>query len=274
MLAHLQQEHMLLVLDNAEHVLDATAQLVAEALARCPQLTILVTSRAPLRVRGEVEVAVTPLPAAAASELFVQRARAAAPSLTVDEAASDDVREICRRLAGLPLALELAAAKMRTLDAATLLARLDEAIAAGGSRDLPERQRSMRAALDWSHRLLDPDEQRALRWLSVFADGFTLESAEGLFGQPALALLERLADNSLIAVQRGPGGTVRYGMLEPVRQYARSLLQRRARTTKPGAPTPQSFSRCPSGRPHRSRTPSKPSGCKRSNARTTIFGRP
>ncbi len=222
-MAHLRLEDMLLVLDNAEHVLDATAPLVAQAVARCSQLTILVTSRAPLRIRAEVEVAVAPLPAADANELFVQRARAAAPSLTLDDAA-DDVQEICRRLAGLPLALELAAAKMRTLDPATLLARLDEATAAVGSRDLPERQRSMRAALDWSHRLLDPEGQRALRWLSVFADGFTLESAEALFGQHALALLERLADNSLLVVQRGPGGAVRYGMLEPIRQYAQSLL--------------------------------------------------
>jgi predicted ATPase len=241
----LREKRFLLVLDNLEHLLEAAPE-VAGMIEECTGLCVLVTSRAPLRVRGEQEYPVGPLalPASTLSpgpdevlaspsgRLFAERATAASPAFELSDANAAAVAAICWRLDGLPLALELAAAKARFLDPATLLSRLDRALSAGWARDLPERQRTMRAALDWSHDLLDAAQRELFGRLSVFAGGFTLEAAEavGAGGEVAaedvIYLLEGLVEQSLVTA--GPdadGGGVRYGMLEPVRQYALEKLE-------------------------------------------------
>ena len=244
---HLNSKHLLLVLDNFEHVLDAAPEITA-LIEGCPGLTVLVTSRAPLRVRGEREYAVPPLalPAttrspdetdvadSSAGKLFVERARAVSSSfeITGDNAAA--VAAICWRLAGLPLALELAAAKVRFLSPAALLPRLDQALSAAWARDLPERQRTMRAALDWSYDLLGPAEQTLLRRLSVCSGGFALEAAEAAEAVGAaeeggawevVEHLGTLVEQSLVLARTGEGESeTRYEILEPVRQYAHAKL--------------------------------------------------
>lgn len=238
----LRERNLLLVLDNYEHVL-AAAPVVAELLAGCPSLSVLVSSRAPLRVRGETEFAVRPLdvpsstrdarPAdvvsTSAGLLFLDRARSVDPSFEVTAENAADVATICRRLGGLPLAVELAAAKLRALTPHELLTHLDTALSAGWARDLPERQQTMRATLDWSYRLLQPDEQRVFRYLSVFTAPFSLEAADSvaqpLIGAtPVLAVLDALAEQSLLVVTRNGDGS-RYALLEPIRQYGAELLQ-------------------------------------------------
>jgi predicted ATPase/transcriptional regulator with XRE-family HTH domain len=241
----LRGKRLLLVLDNFEHVLGAAPE-VTELIETCPNLTILVTSRAALHVRGEQEYPVLPLalPASTrspateevvgspAGRLFLERAQAASPVFRLEEGNAAAVASICWRLAGLPLALELAAAKVRFLDPATLLSRLDRALSAGWSRDLPERQRTMRATLDWSHDLLSEPEQALFGCLSVFAGGFTLEAAETVGavaqevnGDDVLGLLERLAEQSLVEAEVTGPEELRYRMLEPVRQYALERLE-------------------------------------------------
>ena len=241
---YLREKRMLLVLDNLEHLLGA-AQEVAALLSSCPSLKVLATSRAPLRVRAEREYPVGPLavpdPArvpdpegvagAAAAELFVERARQANPSFSLTQENAAAVAAICWRVDGLPLALELAAAKARFLGPTELLARLDHAVQSDGARDLPERQRTMRATLDWSHALLSREEQ-ALFWrLSVFSGGFTLEAAEavGASGPDAGDVLDplgRLVEQSLVALDASfKGEEARYRTLEPVRQYALERLK-------------------------------------------------
>jgi predicted ATPase/DNA-binding SARP family transcriptional activator len=233
---HLRSRRVLLVLDNLEHLLPAAASL-SRLIASCPDLTVLVTSRTVLRVRGEVQYQVQPLPLpepqesdatalaqSAAVELFVDRARSVAPEFDLadlDTANLAAVGDICRRLAGLPLAIELAAARVRLMPPTTMLARLDDVVAGGGARDLPPRQRTMRAALDWSHDLLDEDAQRLLHRLSVCSDGFTLEAAEAVGGGPGvLATLESLVEHSLVVTDLDNPSVARFRMLEPVSQYA------------------------------------------------------
>ena len=239
----LQESSFLLVLDNLEHVIEAASE-VAALVEHCPDLTVLATSRAPLRVRGEQEYPVGPLalPASTrspseeevlgspAGRLFAERARAASPSFEVTGENAVAVAAICWRLAGLPLAIELAASKTRFLDPDTLLSRLDEALSTSWARDLPERQRTMRATLDWSHGLLTEPQQALFRKLSVFAGGFTLQATEaigkgGAGTAEVLEVLGGLAEQSLVTVERARLDGVRYGMLEPVRQYARDLLE-------------------------------------------------
>jgi predicted ATPase len=165
--------------------------------------------------------------------LFVERARAASPSFALTTENAPAVASICWRVAGLPLALELAAAKVRLLEPAALLSRLDQALSTAWARDLPERQRTMRATLDWSYELLSEPQRRLFRRLSVFAGGFTLEAAEaiGATHEPEevldlLGLLGALVEQSLVVLQpRKVEGEVRYGMLEPVRQYALEKLE-------------------------------------------------
>ena len=243
--ASLREKRLLLVLDNFEHVL-GTAPEVSELIEVCPDLTVLVTSRAPLRIRGEQEYPVPPLalptstlsPAAEevlnspSGRLFVERAQAVSPVFGLQGENAAAVAAICWRLAGLPLALELAAAQVRFLSPSDLLARLDRSLSLGGTRGLPPRQRTMRATLDWSHELLS-GEEKALFWrLSVFAGGFTLEAAEAVGAaeetdaEDVLELLGRLVEQSLVLSEPGEdGGKVRYGMLEPVRQYALERLE-------------------------------------------------
>ena len=243
--ARLRGKRLLLVLDNFEHLLGAAPE-VAELIETCPNLAILVTSRATLHVRGEQEYPVPPLALPASTRLpaveevvgspsgrlFLERARAASPMFRVEDGNAAAVASICWRLAGLPLALELAAAKVRFLDPATLLSRLDRALSAGWSRDLPERQRTMRATLNWSHALLSEPEKALFRCLSVFAGGFTLEAAETMGAvarevnaEDVLGLLERLVEQSLVEAEVAGPEEPRYRMLEPVRQYAQELLE-------------------------------------------------
>ena len=225
---------VLLVVDNVEHLLGAAADL-GELLERCPDLTVLATSRAPLRLRAERELPVLPLGLpgggervadSAAVALFVERAAAVSPGFALTRDNAGDVAELCRRLAGIPLALELAAAKVRLLGPRGLLDRLDAAMSTGGARDLPARQRTMQATLDWSYRLLGPAEQALLRRLSVGRGGVDLELAEALAcrGSDVLAGLERLVEHSLVQVGVDATGQARYEMLEPVLQYARARL--------------------------------------------------
>ncbi len=242
---YLREKRFLLALDNFEHVLEAAAE-VAALIEACQGLTVLATSRAPLRVRGEQEYPVGPLalpastvsPAAeevagsSSGRLFAQRARAISPGFEITDESASAVAAICWRLSGLPLALELAAAKTRFLDPEVLLSRLDRALSAGWARDVPERQRTMRATLDWSHDLLSEGEKALFRRLSVFAGGFTLEATEkvgvsegGVDAEEVLELLGRLAEQSLVIVTQEPNTGTRYGMLEPVRQYALEKLE-------------------------------------------------
>ncbi|MEV0289538.1 helix-turn-helix domain-containing protein [Kribbella sp. NPDC050820] len=228
--AQLRDSRLLLVLDNFEHLLSAAAP-TGQLTALCPGLTVLVSSRSPLRVRGEREYIVEPLdlPARDAATLDDIRAHAAG-ALVLDRAlavgarpAEDDVpayAELCHRLAGLPLAIELAVAQLRLLSPRALLDRLESAGRTSGARDLPERQRTMRATLDWSYSLLDPDQQRLFTLLGVFRGGATLEAVEAVADDgDVLGLLQDLAEHSLVRV-RGD----RLDLLEPIAQYARSLL--------------------------------------------------
>jgi predicted ATPase/DNA-binding SARP family transcriptional activator len=228
--AHLGESRTLLVLDNLEHLLDAAVD-VAALVRRCPRLVVLVTSRAPLRVGGEVEHRVEPLGLPVAGEdvlrspavrLFVERARAVAPGFTVSARNGAVVADICRALGGIPLALELAAPRIRVLDPAELLRRLDHALASG-PRDLPARQRTMRATLDWSYGLLDEPTRRLYRRLSVFTGGWTLPLLEDVEGPGVLEQLEALVEMSLVTVTF-PQGRPRYAMLVPMQQHARRLL--------------------------------------------------
>jgi predicted ATPase/DNA-binding SARP family transcriptional activator len=212
------REPLLLVLDNLEHLPDA-APLIAGLLERHPALTLLTTSRHPLRLRAERLYPVAPLTGARAMELFIDRALARDPAFVADDA----VAEICRRVGGLPLAIELAAARLGVLTPAQLAERLGNALGVldRGPRDAPERQRTLRATLDWSFELLDDEERRAFSALGAFAGGCDVEAAEAVTGGP-LTVLEGLADKSLVIAA---GGRLR--VLEPVRQYAAERLAER-----------------------------------------------
>ncbi len=241
---YLRERRFLLVLDNFEHVAEAAPEVV-DLLSSCPNLSVLVTSRAPLRVRGEREYPVSPLavpnptrtPEAKevartpAAKLFIERATEASPTFKLTQANAAAVAAICWRLDGLPLALELAAAQTRFLAPTALLSRLDQALQAGGARDLPERQRTMRATLDWSYDLLQEPERELFRRLSVFVGGFTFEVAEDVCATDAfeaadvLVLLGNLVEQSLVVAETSTEGVTRYRMLEPVRQYALKQLR-------------------------------------------------
>ncbi|MFJ3997476.1 AfsR/SARP family transcriptional regulator [Streptomyces parvus] len=225
----LRARRTLLLLDNCEHVVDAAADTVRRMLTAAPGLRILATSREPLGLAAESVWVVPPLSQADAESLFARRAAASAPGFTAageDEAAA--VAEICRRLDRLPLALELAATRVRALGVRGLAARLDDRfrLLAGGRRDVPGRQRTLRAVIDWSWELLDDEERTVLRRLAVFADGCTLEAAETVCGAGVDVLdpLIRLVDRSLLTVTDGPAGEPRYRLPESVAAYARERL--------------------------------------------------
>ncbi len=210
---HIGDTRLLLLLDNFEHLTSAAADL-APLLARCPNLTLLVTSREPLHLAGEHEYAVDPLAPTEAVELFFTRAVAARR----DFSANGEVALICERLDHLPLAIELAAARVKILSPAALLARLEQRLPllAGGARDLPERQRTLRATIEWSHELLSPDEQRLFARLAVFRGGWTLEAGEAIVDAD-LDTLQSLVDKSLVRVRPDSG---RFWMLETIREFA------------------------------------------------------
>jgi len=216
----LSTRRMLLVLDNFEQVLDAVAG-VAELLRAAPGLKLLVTSRIVLRLRAEHEYEVGPLALPDAAVLFVARARAVAPGFRRQAV----VDEICRRLDCLPLALELAASRIRTLTAEELLERLGERLPllTGGPPDVEERQQTLRATIDWSHDLLTPQEQAVFARLAVFRGGWTIEAAEAVAGADA-DTVGSLVDNSL-ALRREVDGESRFGLLETIREYALERLR-------------------------------------------------
>ena len=213
---HIADRSMLLLLDNFEQVSEAAAD-VAALLASCPNLDLLVTSREPLHITGEQQYAVSPLVPDEGIALFVARARAVKPSFQPDAA----VAEICRRLDDLPLALELAAARVKTLSPAQMLARLERRLPflTGGARDLPERQRTLRVAIEWSHDLLTPDEQRLFAQFSVFAGGCLLDAVEGVIGAD-LDQLTSLVDKSLLRHRDD-----RFSMLGTINEYATERLE-------------------------------------------------
>ncbi len=224
----------LLVLDNLEHLLDA-APLVAELLARVPSLTVMATSRAPLHVNAEREVAVPPLPDADAARLFVERARAVRSDFELADGADAAVTAICHRLDGLPLAIELAAARTRVLSPEALLARLDRQLdlLVGGPRDAPDRHRTLRATIAASHELLAPAEQALLRRLAVFAGGFPLDlvaPVAAVDDAGALTGVEALVEQSLLRPIAPAAGEPRYLMLETIRAFAREQLDERGET--------------------------------------------
>jgi predicted ATPase/class 3 adenylate cyclase len=240
----LRDKLLLLVLDNFEHLLEA-APVVSNLLRGSLGLKVLVTSRAPLRLRGEQEAPIAPLdlPDPLHSEppeqlagyeairLFIERAHAVHPDFTFDAEAAPSVTEICWRLDGLPLAIELAAARIRMLSPAAMLTRLERRLPllTGGARDAPERQRALRNTIAWSHDLLPPENQALFRRLGVFAGGWTLEAAEAV-ANPAGELdvfssLERVVEQSLVRRIAGATGDPRFGMLETVREFALERLE-------------------------------------------------
>ena len=240
----LSEKRLLLLLDNFEHVLEA-APLVAELLSGCPELTVLATSRARLRVSGEREHAVPPLSfpaqgepvaesanASEAVRLFVERAQAVKEDFTLTPGNLSTVAQICGRLDGLPLAIELAAARVKILSPTALLARLERRLPllTGGGRDLPARQQTMRDALAWSYELLTAEEQTLFRRLAIFTGGFTLEAAEVVVGEGSTLLVSvldgvaSLVDKSLLRQETAPDGESRYVMLETVREFALEQL--------------------------------------------------
>jgi len=256
---YLRTRHLLLVLDNFEQILTA-APMVSDLLGMSPGLKVLVTSRAPLEVLGEHEWPVGPLalpdrrrppPADSLSQfaavaLFVERAVAIRPAFALTDENGPAIAEICHRLDGLPLAIELAAARVRLLTPQAMLSRLDRRLPLliGGARDLPDRQQTLRGAIAWSHDLLTPDEQRLFRQLAVFVGAFTLEAAEAVPGDGAwgpghngaatfppppmldapspstLDLIASLVTKSLLRHEDEPDGDERFAMLETIREYA------------------------------------------------------
>jgi predicted ATPase/class 3 adenylate cyclase len=235
-------QRLLLLVDNFEQVVPAAA-VVYRLLVACPQLKVLVTSRAALHVSGEYEYPVPPLavpdvqappaPNGAASEavtLFANRARAVKPDFAVTAQNAATVAEICRRLDGLPLAIELAAVRIRLLSLEALLERLQQRLPllTGGARDLPVRQQTLRATIDWSYRLLAPAEQRLFARLAVFAAGCSVEAAETVCSlnsdEEVLAGLDSLLDKNLLRTLDSDRGVPRVGMLETIREYAHELL--------------------------------------------------
>ncbi|MGW5041858.1 AfsR/SARP family transcriptional regulator [Streptomyces parvulus] len=229
---HCGRRRMLIVLDNCEHVVDAAARLTEELLARCPHLTVLATSREPLGVPGESLRPVEPLPEPAALRLLADRGAAARPGFRpdADEDTAAACAEICRRLDGLPLAIELAAARLRMLTPRQIADRLDDRfrLLSSGSRTVLPRQQTLRAVVDWSWDLLDAAEREVLGRLSVFAGGCDLTAAEAVCGPAALDALGSLVDKSLVVAapvtDRQTGEEMRYRLLETVAEYAGERL--------------------------------------------------
>ena len=242
---HLASRQMLLVLDNCEHLTAACAALAQRLLTAAPGVRVLATSREGLNVPGERTVTVRSLALPAigsehvvpglesceAVRLFVERARLAVTKFSLDATTAPAVAEICRRLDGIPLAIELAAARVKVLSVEEIRVRLDDRfrLLTGGRTTGLARQQTLLAAIQWSYDHLAPDEQRLLRLLSVFTGGWTLAGAVRVIGDQVdeyevLDLLTRLVDRSLVTIERIVGGTTRYAMLETVRQYAQERL--------------------------------------------------
>ncbi|MGW2487557.1 BTAD domain-containing putative transcriptional regulator [Streptomyces sp. NPDC001606] len=219
------RRRMLIILDNCEHVIEAAARLAERLLARCPHLTVLATSREPLAVPGELVRPVEPLPEPVALRLLADRGAAARPGFRVEDD-PEAAAEICRRLDGLPLAIELAAARLRMLTPRQIADRLDDRfrLLTSGSRTVLPRQQTLRAVVDWSWELLDAAERDVLARLSVFAGGCDLAAAEAVCGPAALDALGSLVDKSLVVAAPSADGTMRYRLLETVAEYAAERL--------------------------------------------------
>jgi len=222
----LADRHALLVLDNCEHVVEAAAEVVTGVLESAPGAKVVATSREPLGVAGEVTWAVPPLIEADAVALFTDRAQQARPQFSLRDDERAAVVDICRRLDGLPLAIELAAARTRALAPTRIAAGLKDrlAVLATGPRGGPRRQATLEASFDWSYDLLSEPERALLRQLSVFAGGFDVEAALAVCPAATLELLASLADRSLIIVESPSGAEARYRLLETVRQFAAEHL--------------------------------------------------
>ncbi len=228
---YLAGRSLLVVLDNCEHVIAEAASLAETLVGALPGLRLVATSREPLAVPGEVLVAVRTLATLAATELFVDRARAVRPGFTADGRTRAVINDICRRLDGLPLAVELAAARLRSLTVATLAERLDDRfrLLTGGARTALPRQQTLRAVVDWSYDLLFEDERRLFARLSVFAGGCDLEAAEAVCADEKvptaeiLDVLSRLVDKSLASASDA-GGDGRFSQLQTLWQYGRDRL--------------------------------------------------
>src|SRR5271165_4170265 len=251
---HVGDHKVLLVLDNCEHLAEAAAAMVEYVLAACPALVVLATSREALGVEGEVSWPVPPLslpradsaPTAAglagsdAVKLFEQRAQLVRPAFRVTDENAAAVLSICQRLDGLPLAIELAAARMRILSSAQLAERMDDifAVLVGGARSAPPRHQALRATLDWSYDLLDTNERATFRRLATFFGGFTLHAAERIAAggdirpDAMLELLTRLLDKSLLRVEYTRSSESRYFLLATVRDYARERLAEAAESDR------------------------------------------
>jgi len=243
---HLRSRHTLLVLDNLEQLVDA-APMIGRLIEEAPRLVVLATSREPLRLRAERELPIAPLPvptggapispeealASPAVQLFVERAKAVKPGFVLDASNVAEVVAICRRLDGLPLAIELAAARVRILTPAALLARLDQrlAILTGGARDLPARQQTLRATIEWSHDLLEPPERALFARLGVFAGGCSFEAAEAICGAAGGLEIDlfdgvaSLVQKSLLRQVEGPGGEARFTMLQTILEFAQERFR-------------------------------------------------
>jgi len=242
LVAFLTQRHMLLLVDNCEHVIDAAAVLVDNILSRCPDITVITTSREALAIPDEVQVNVGPLETPPddsgpgevlnypAAQLFAERARAVRPGLVFDADNLTAIGDISRSLDGIPLAIELAAARVSTLSPVEVSTRLGDrfTLLTSGARTAEERQQTLRATVDWSYQLLSDTEQRVFDRLSVFQGGWTLMSAEdvvveeGALPGAVLDTIGRLVERSMVVAEPGP--TTRYRMLETLRQYAAERL--------------------------------------------------
>jgi predicted ATPase/DNA-binding CsgD family transcriptional regulator len=224
--AYLAPRRALVVLDNCEHLLPGCVEAAATLLEAAPQVVVLATSRAPLGVAGETDWRVPPLAASDAVSLFVERARKVRPAFALTDGNAEPVARICTETDGLPLAIELAAARVGVLSAAQIADGLASRLAllTGGPRTASERQRTLRASIEWSHELLTDDERVLLRRLAVFTDGFTLDAAERVCAADGLLdVLGSLMDQSLV-IAADEGSAMRYRLLETMREFSRERI--------------------------------------------------
>jgi predicted ATPase/class 3 adenylate cyclase len=223
---YLRDKKLLLILDNCEHLITACARLADHLLHQCAGLKILASSREALGIAGESAYHTPSLGDSESTQLFVERAHAASSNFKLSDANRSAIAQICHRLDGIPLAIELAAARAKLLSAEQIASRLDDMfrLLVGGSRTALPRQQTLRALIDWSYDLLSDEEKRLLQFASVFVGGWTLEALEFVAGDPnTLELLEQLANKSLVVTEEREG-EMRYFMLETIRQYAREKL--------------------------------------------------
>lgn len=240
--SHLSEREGMLILDNFEHVIEASP-FISELLLTCENLKVLVTSRIPLRIQGEHEYPLSPLRisqgtsveeirACEAVQLFEQRARAVKPGFEISDANAQDLSQICERLDGLPLAIELAAARIKVLSPKAILTRLQNRLdlLTGGARDMPDRHRTLREAIAWSYDLLSRPEKQLFQWLSVFVGGFTFDAAEFIFNSISNADLDlfdglsSLVDKNLVQQKDLEDGESWFYMLETIREFGQECL--------------------------------------------------